>query len=106
MTSQCASQRLSMTEIVSLERHGDIAVLTISNPPVNALSPAVVAGLDAAVKAFEADRSYRALLVHSSGRTFVAGGDIHSFDDPDFSAALFNGTLARIEALDRPVAAT
>ncbi|MGJ7544748.1 3-hydroxyacyl-CoA dehydrogenase NAD-binding domain-containing protein [Variovorax sp. LT1R16] len=94
-----------MTELVSLERHGDTAVLTISNPPVNALSPAVVAGLAAAVAAFEADRSYKALLLHSSGRTFVAGGDIHSFDDPNFSATLFNGTLARIEALDRPVAA-
>ena len=95
-----------MTETVSLERHGDIAVLCISNPPVNALSPQVVAGLAAAVDAFEADRGYQALLVHCSGRTFVAGGDIHSFDDPDFSAAGFNGTLARIEALDRPVAAT
>lgn len=94
-----------MTEIVSLERHGDIAVLTIANPPVNALSGAVVAGLEAAVRAFEADRSYRALLVHSSGRTFVAGGDIHAFDDPDFSAGLYNATLGRIEALDRPVAA-
>ncbi|RYY88565.1 MAG: enoyl-CoA hydratase, partial [Comamonadaceae bacterium] len=94
-----------MTDIVSLQRHGDIAVLTISNPPVNALSPAVVAGLTAAVAAFEADRSYAALLVHSSGRTFVAGGDIHSFDAPDFSTAPYNGTLARIEALDRPVAA-
>ncbi len=94
-----------MTEIVSLDRHGDIAVLTISNPPVNALSPDVVAGLSAAVKAFEDDRSCRAMLVHSTGRTFVAGGDINSFDDPNFTASLFNGTLARIEALDRPVAA-
>ncbi|RYE39435.1 MAG: enoyl-CoA hydratase [Hyphomicrobiales bacterium] len=94
-----------MTDIVSLERHGDIAVLTISNPPVNALSREVVAGLAAAVTAFEADRSYAALLVHCSGRTFVAGGDITSFDDPDFSAAPYNGALARIEALDRPVAA-
>ncbi|MDP9900917.1 3-hydroxyacyl-CoA dehydrogenase NAD-binding domain-containing protein [Variovorax ginsengisoli] len=94
-----------MTDIVSLDRHGDIAVLTISNPPVNALSPAVVAGLTAAVAAFEADRTYAALLVHSSGRTFVAGGDITSFDAPDFSAAPYNDTLARIEALDRPVAA-
>ncbi len=94
-----------MNEIVSLGRHGDIAVLTISNPPVNALSPDVVAGLAASVEAFEADRSYKALLVHSAGRTFVAGGDINSFDDPNFSASLFNGTLARIESLDRPVAA-
>ncbi|MBC7395619.1 MAG: enoyl-CoA hydratase/isomerase family protein, partial [Variovorax sp.] len=91
--------------LVSLVRHGDIAVLRIANPPVNALSSEVVAGLAAAVDAFEADRSYAALLVHCEGRTFVAGGDITSFDDPNFSAALYNGTLGRIEALDRPVAA-
>ncbi|MES2530052.1 MAG: 3-hydroxyacyl-CoA dehydrogenase NAD-binding domain-containing protein [Pseudomonadota bacterium] len=91
---------------VTLTRHGDIALLTIANPPVNALSAEVVAGLAAAVDAFEADRSYAALLVHGDGRTFVAGGDIHSFDDPHFSAAPYNSALARIEALDRPVAAS
>ncbi|CAN7726644.1 3-hydroxyacyl-CoA dehydrogenase NAD-binding domain-containing protein [Variovorax sp. LjRoot84] len=94
-----------MTAPVTLTRHGDIALLRIDNPPVNALSPGVVAGLASAVDAFEADRSFKALLVHGEGRTFVAGGDINSFDDPHFSAKLYNGTLARIEALDRPVAA-
>jgi 3-hydroxyacyl-CoA dehydrogenase len=93
-----------MTEPVTLRREGEIALLVIDNPPVNALSPAVVAGLAAALDAFEADRSARGLLVHCAGRTFVAGGDISSFDAPDFSAAPFNRTLARLEALDRPVA--
>ncbi|MDM0030611.1 3-hydroxyacyl-CoA dehydrogenase NAD-binding domain-containing protein [Variovorax sp. J22P271] len=94
-----------MTSPVTLSRHGDIALLRIDNPPVNALSPAVVAGLVAAVDAFEADASYQALLVHGEGRTFVAGGDIASFDLPDFTTQPFNGTLARIEALGRPVVA-
>ena len=94
-----------MTSPVTLSRHGDIALLRIDNPPVNALSPAVVAGLVAAIDAFEADASYKALLVHSEGRTFVAGGDISSFDLPDFTTQPFNGTLARIEALSRPVVA-
>ncbi len=93
------------TPLVTLTRHGDIALLSIANPPVNALSQGVVDGLAAAIDAFEADRSYKALLVHGEGRTFVAGGDINSFDDPDFTAALYNGTLARIESQDRPVAA-
>ena len=94
-----------MTEPVTLRRQGDIALLVIDNPPVNALSPAVVAGLASALDAFEADRSYRALLVHCAGRTFVAGGDISTFDAPDFSAAPLNRTLMRLEAQDRLVVA-
>ena len=92
-------------KLVHFERRNDIAVLRIANPPVNALSPEVVAGLAAALDAFEADRSYAALLLHCEGRTFVAGGDITSFDAQDFSATLYNSTLGRLEALDRPVAA-
>ena len=92
-------------KLVHFERINDIAVLRIVSPPVNALSPEVVAGLAAAVDAFEADRSHAALLLHCEGRTFVAGGDITSFDAPDFTTTLFNGTLTRLEALDRPVVA-
>ncbi|VTU33578.1 Fatty acid oxidation complex subunit alpha [Variovorax sp. SRS16] len=88
---------------VTLSRHGHIAVMTIDNPPVNAISPAVVAGLSTALDAFESDRTLGALLVHCEGRTFVAGGDIGSFDQPGFSALPFNRVLARLEGLDRPV---
>lgn len=49
-----------MTCPFSLSRQGDLAVLRMDNPPVNALSKAVIAGLAAAVDAFEADRSYQA----------------------------------------------
>ena len=93
-------------QVVHLERQGEVAVLTIANPPVNAIGPAMVAGLASAIDRFEADRSYKALLVHCDGSTFVAGGEIGSFDDPSFSAAPFNATLDRIEALDRPVVAS
>lgn len=94
-----------MSGPVSLQRQGEVAVLTIDNPPVNALSRAVIDGLADTLGEFEADRSFAALLICCAGRTFVAGGDITSFDDVDFSAAPFNRTLARIERLDRPVAA-
>ncbi|MEJ8810385.1 3-hydroxyacyl-CoA dehydrogenase NAD-binding domain-containing protein [Variovorax ureilyticus] len=95
-----------MTSTVTLNRHGDIALLCIDNPPVNALSPAVVDGLIAAVDAFEADRDYKALLLYGEGRTFVAGGDITAFDLPDFSARPLNRMLNRLESLDRPVVAS
>jgi 3-hydroxyacyl-CoA dehydrogenase len=94
-----------MPHSASLTRHGSIALLTIDNPPVNALSSALVNSLASAIDAFEADRSYDALLLHCEGRTFVAGGDIASFDDPHFSAKPYNTLLARIEALDRPAVA-
>jgi 3-hydroxyacyl-CoA dehydrogenase len=95
-----------MTQPVRLSREGRIAVLRIDNPPVNAISPAVGAGLVAALQAFEADRDAAALLLYCEGRTFVAGGDIASFDLPDFSTAPFNhGVLARLEAQTRPVVA-
>lgn len=91
---------------VAFSTHGTIGVVTIDNPPVNALSGAAVAGLNEAVARFEADRALQALVIQCAGRTFVAGGDISSFDDPDFSTAPFNGLLARIEAADRPVVAS
>ena len=91
---------------VVLERRDAIGVLRINNPPVNAISGAVVAGLRQAFDQFEADPSLAALVVHCDGRTFVAGGDIASFDDPDFSAAPYNALLARLEHSARPVVAT
>ena len=66
----------------------------------------MVDGLIAAVDAFEADRSFKALLLYGESRTFVAGGDITAFDLPDFSAKPLNRMLNRLESLDRPVAAS
>ncbi|MGO4330211.1 3-hydroxyacyl-CoA dehydrogenase NAD-binding domain-containing protein [Cupriavidus sp. 2TAF22] len=90
---------------VSLVRHGRIGLMCISHPPVNALSVATVAGLDACVAAFEADAGLDGLLVWCAGRTFVAGGDIAQFDAPDFDAGPYNRILARIEASPRLVVA-
>ncbi|MBL8701458.1 MAG: enoyl-CoA hydratase/isomerase family protein, partial [Alphaproteobacteria bacterium] len=94
-----------MTQHVKLETDGALAVLVIDNPPVNAISRAVVSDLDAALARIEADASLRALVVRCAGSTFVAGGDIREFDRPDFSAKPFNAVLARIEALPIPVVA-
>lgn len=94
-----------MNPTVSYLRTGPLAVLRIANPPVNALSQAVIEGLSQAVQAFADDGKAQALVIACAGRTFVAGGDITAFDAPDFSARAFNTVLARIEALDRPVLA-
>jgi 3-hydroxyacyl-CoA dehydrogenase len=94
-----------MTNPVTFEKRGRIGLLRINNPPVNALSLQTVAGMAQALGEFEADFSLDALLVHCEGRTFVSGGDITSFDAPDFSASAFNTLLARIEGSTRPVVA-
>ncbi len=94
-----------MTSPVTFSRQGRIGLICIDNPPVNAISAAVVAALVDAFGQFEAAADLDALVIHCAGRTFVAGGDIASFELPDFSAKPYNALLARIEASRRPVVA-
>jgi 3-hydroxyacyl-CoA dehydrogenase len=94
-----------MTQLATLERHGSIAVLRIANPPVNALSDAVVAEMRQALAEFAADRSFAALLIHCDGRTFISGADITVFDAPGYTAQPFNDMLNGIEQSDRVVLA-
>ncbi len=68
-----------MAELVRLTHHGDVAVITIDNPPVNALSPGVPEGIDSALKQAVADASIRAVVVIGAGSTFIAGADIREF---------------------------
>lgn len=88
-----------------LIREGGLGILRIDNPPVNAVSAELVVDLDAAFSEFEAAPDLAALVIECAGRTFVAGGDISAFDNPDFSAKPFNALLGRIEASRRPVVA-
>jgi 3-hydroxyacyl-CoA dehydrogenase len=84
---------------------GSIGLLCITNPPVNAISPTVVNHLKEALDSFERDATAKALVIYCEGRTFVAGGDITSFDAQDFTVRPFNEQLARIESESRPVVA-
>src|SRR5271166_1873382 len=68
-----------MSELVGLGLHGDVAVITISNPPVNALSPGVPEGILAAIRDAAGDAAVRAIVVIGAGRTFIAGADIREF---------------------------
>jgi 3-hydroxyacyl-CoA dehydrogenase len=67
---------------VVLSRIGSLAVVTIDNPPVNALSRTVRRGLLAALAAIEDDPTVSAGIVRCAGRTFVAGADITELDAP------------------------
>lgn len=70
-----------MTSPVSYELVDDIGVITVDNPPVNALSHAVRQGLHDAILAAQKDAS-RAVLIVCAGRTFIAGADITEFGKP------------------------
>jgi 3-hydroxyacyl-CoA dehydrogenase len=68
-----------MNELVQLTNDGGIAVITVNNPPVNALSPGVPEGISAALDQIAQDDSVKAVVLIGDGRTFVAGADIKEF---------------------------
>src|ERR1700733_9991332 len=68
-----------MSQLVTLINHGPAAVITIDNPPVNALSPGVPEGLASSIEAAKADPGIDAIIIVGGRRTFVAGADINEF---------------------------
>ena len=68
-----------MIDLVQLTRHNGIAVITINNPPVNALSPGVPEGISETLDQIAQDDSITAAVLIGGGRTFVAGADIKEF---------------------------
>jgi 3-hydroxyacyl-CoA dehydrogenase len=71
-----------MKPSVRMERRGEIAVLTIDNPPVNALSHSVRLGLLEILPRIEADDGVKAILLVCAGSTFSAGADVREFGAP------------------------
>ena len=71
-----------MTGPVSVAIEKGLAIVTIDNPPVNALSHAVRAGLMDVIRQIDADDSVSAAVLACAGRTFVAGADIREFGKP------------------------
>ena len=71
-----------MSDAVDFTKRGAIGVITVNSPPVNALNAAVRDGLDAALKAGQADPDVKAMVLMGGGRTFIAGADITEFGKP------------------------
>ena len=65
--------------VVRYEVQDGVAVITIDNPPVNALGPGVAEGITASVDRAGADPAVRAAVLIGAGRTFIAGADIRGF---------------------------
>ena len=100
-----------MPELVQYTVQDDIAVVTIHNPPVNALSPGVPEGIDAGVARAAADPAAKAVVLIGSGNTFIAGADIKIFGTiPDREVSIershrIHALLRRIEDCPKPVVA-
>lgn len=93
-----------MTDPVVYAVQDGIAVLTVENPPVNALGQAVRAGLIAGLDKADADPTVSAAIIIGGGRTFIAGADIKEFGKPP-TAPYLPQVLERIEAMTKPVVA-
>ena len=93
-----------MSSPVSVRKEGEIAVIEIDNPPVNALSQAVRQGIDEAIELVKSDADVKAAVIACAGRTFIAGADIREFGKPPQAPALPD-VVARIEAVEKPIVA-
>jgi len=93
---------VAITDVVSLENHGEIAVITVDNPPVNALGVKVRKGLADGITAAIKDDSVKGIVILCKGRTFIAGADITEFGKPAKEPGL-NIVLDTIENSTKPV---
>src|SRR5258705_6718777 len=91
-----------ITQSVDLSSRGRVAVLTVDNPPVNALSQHVRKGLHDGIKQAIADGAVQAIVIVCSGRTFIAGADITEFGKPPMEPGLHT-VLDLIEGSTKPV---
>ena len=89
-----------MGEFVSTEQDGSVAVVTITNPPMNQLSSGLLAELEAELERLDADDGARAIVLQGGGeRAFVAGADIKEFPALRESAAAEGGSARGIQRL-------
>jgi 3-hydroxyacyl-CoA dehydrogenase len=93
-----------MKDIVRIERVGDVAIIVVDNPPVNALSQPVRAGLLAAMELLDVDPAVRAIVLAGAGRAFMAGADVRELEAPP-EAPLLKDVLMRLESCRKPVIA-
>jgi 3-hydroxyacyl-CoA dehydrogenase len=93
-----------MSGPVRYEVTDGIAVATIANPPVNALSAALRGALLDAVRRAEADPAIRALVIAAEGRSWIAGADISEFGKPPVAPALPE-LVSALDGCAKPVVA-
>lgn len=86
---------------VTITREGEIALVTVDNPPVNALGQALRQGLWDAVSTLDADDKVKAVVLICAGRTFIAGADVREFGQTPQPPHLPD-LVTKIEAAQKP----
>jgi 3-hydroxyacyl-CoA dehydrogenase len=94
----------AINSVADLTVEGDVAVLTLNSPPVNALSAGVRDGIAIGITQALADPAAKAVVLICEGRTFIAGADITEFGGAQKGASLFEVQTA-IENATKPVVA-
>jgi 3-hydroxyacyl-CoA dehydrogenase len=92
-----------MPELIHYEVRNRVAVLTVDNPPVNAMGPGVLEGIEEAVARANADAGVDAMVLIGAGSTFVAGADIKIFGTiktREQSLSRSEGTHARLKRIE------
>jgi 3-hydroxyacyl-CoA dehydrogenase len=93
-----------VSDPVTLRREGAIAIVTVDNPPVNALKHAVRLGLSQKFKEADADANVQAIVLVCAGRTFIAGADITEFGKPPMAPNLIE-VITDIDNVKKPTIA-
>jgi 3-hydroxyacyl-CoA dehydrogenase len=94
----------AINEVTDLASEGEIAIITLNSPPVNALSAPVRDGLAEGFKKAIADANTKAIVLICDGKTFIAGADISEFGKAPKGASLFD-VQNGIENSPKPVIA-
>jgi len=94
----------AINPVTDLSKDGEIAIVTLNSPPVNALSANVRDGLVEGFRQAKADPDVKAIVLICEGRTFIAGADISEFGGQMKGASLFD-VQKEIEESPKPVVA-
>ena len=93
---------MNTNDVVNLECIDEIALIKLNNPPVNAASQALRAGVQQCVAKADTDENIKVIAIYGEGRTFVAGADIKEFGKPPLEPML-PALVNEIEACQTPI---
>jgi 3-hydroxyacyl-CoA dehydrogenase len=96
---------MSATSPVSLDRQGDIGIITVNYPPVNALGPGVAEGIKECLARGNTDPAINVMVLIGAGRSFIAGADIRGFGTSRQRLPLGQRVYDVLDASEKPVVA-